>query len=437
MSKHDVVVVGAGAGGLSAAGRLAVAGVKPLLLEAGEQLGGRFSTLEIDGYKVPTGAVAIETAGPFWETFGMLGIEPGLKVPDPPVMIHVRGRDLQPGKAVWNHMMKRVTKTAGKLVEGMRSNEDVSDDISLEEWVHKYTRSKTLASLFQSLSASIFTVNSDELPAGAFFRLMKETGGYKNFGFAPNGNVEIANAVAGAIEERGGEVRRGWRVEKIHSDGSRVTGVTATGPNGESEEFETGAVVSNVGPRNTARLLEGGDLERAFAERVADVKPSSMLALAFSSDEEIVKAPGIWTFTDTQRLCNMANLTATCPDLAPPGRTLYEAYACPRPSVGGVFDEDAEREMLEADLRKMIPAYAEKAETVHFKVMRGELPAQQVQPGYDLPIETPADNLLEVGDGVKPYGWIGTTACAETARLAVERLLGENGNEAILEVSGR
>jgi hypothetical protein len=34
-------------------------------------------------------------------------------------------------------------------------------------------------------------------------------------------------------------------------------------------------------------------------------------------------------------------------------------------------------------------------------------------------------NVLEVGDGVKPYGWIGTTACAETARVATEIVLAE------------
>ena len=54
--------------------------------------------------------------------------------------------------------------------------------------------------------------------------------------------------------------------------------------------------------------------------------------------------------------------------------------------------------------------------------MRGGLPAQQCQPGHDPEITTPVDNVLEVGDGVKPYGWIGTTACAETARLATEIL---------------
>ena len=51
--------------------------------------------------------------------------------------------------------------------------------------------------------------------------------------------------------------------------------------------------------------------------------------------------------------------------------------------------------------------------------------AQQVRPGYDLDVRTPVPNLVEVGDGVKPYGWIGTTACAQTARTAVDALVGE------------
>ena len=54
-------------------------------------------------------------------------------------------------------------------------------------------------------------------------------------------------------------------------------------------------------------------------------------------------APGIITFGITRRLCNMANLTATCPELAPDGWNLYVAYGVPVPAVGE-FDEQAEVE---------------------------------------------------------------------------------------------
>ncbi len=429
---YDVIVVGAGVGGLVAGARLVLAGLRPLLLEASDRLGGRFSTIEKDGYRIPTGAVAIETTGPFWETFGELAIDPELRVPDPPVMIHVRGRDLRPGAAVWQHMIKRVTKTAGKVAEGIaraRTDEDAPDQqITLEQWAKRYTRSKTLLSLFQSLSAAIFTVNADELQAGVFFRLLRETGGYKSYGFAPHGNVAIADAIAEQIEARGGRVLRSCEAVGIDVCDGRAAAVEAVDASGPLR-LSARAVISNLGPRQTAALLADGEAGEAFATRAGEVHTTSLLALAFSTEREIVPHPGIWAFTDTQRLCNLANLTATCPELAPPGRTLYEAYAAPRPSIGGEFDVDAERALLEADLTEAVPGFAE-AEVVLFKAMRGDrAPAQQAVPGLDADVRTPLVNLFEVGDGVKPYGWIGTTACAQTARLAVDALIGDLGED--------
>jgi phytoene desaturase len=421
----DVVVIGAGVGGLVAAARLVLAGRRPLLMEAEPRLGGRFSTIEQGGYRLPTGAVAVETKGPFWDIFGELGIDPELRIPDPPVMIQVRGHDLRPGAALWQHMIKRVTKSAAHVAEGVargRAGEE-DEQQTLEEWVRRYTRSATVLSLFQSLSAAIFTVNADELPAGVFFRNLRETGGYKSFGFAPHGNVVVADALAAAIVERGGRVERGLEAGRIELADGVATRVHARGPDGVELSFDTDAVISNIGPRSTAKLVRTTSLEGAFADRVAGTETTSLLTLAFSSDEQIVPHPGIWAFTGAERLCNLANLGATCPELAPPGRSLYEAYSAPRPSVGGEFDVETERGLLEADLRRFVPAF-ERSEVILFKAMRGDrAPAQQARPGYDLPIETPAPNLLEVGDGVKPYGWIGTTACAETARIAVNTLL--------------
>ena len=182
-------------------------------------------------------------------------------------------------------------------------------------------------------------------------------------------------------------------------------------------------VVSDIGPRNTARLLGRSEVASDFARRVEGTKPTSMLALAFSTTEDILpKAPGMVNFTDTNRLCSLGNLTAMCPELAPPGRTLYDAYSVPTPSIGGEFDEDHERRLLEEDLRKHVPGF-ETADVVLFKAMRGDrTPAQQSAPGNEPDVRTPVGNIVDVGDGVKPLGYIGTTGCAKTAHLGVVAL---------------
>lgn len=423
-ASSDTVVIGSGVGGLVAAAQLMREGDRPLILEATDRLGGRFSTIEHDGYRIPTGAIAIETSGPFYETFGELGFDPELQIPKPAVRVRVRGHEMTAGSAAWEHMIKRVTKSAGKVAESLRrGGGDLGDEMTLEEWTRRYTRSKTVLSLFQSLAASMFTVNADELPASTYFRNLRETGGYKVFGFAPHGNVEIAKAMAAAIEQRGGEVRMGWTATAIEVEDGRAVAVVAKGPDGKEERLPAKAVVSDVGPRGTAALVAGTEVADAFAERVATTAPTSMLAISFSTDTDILpKCPGMLNFTDTERLCSLGNLTAMCPDLAPPGRTLYDAYSVPRPSVGGEFDADAERDLLEADLRKHLPGF-EDAEVVHFKVMRGSLPAQQSAPGNEPSVVTPVANLVDVGDGVKPDGWIGTSGCAKSAREAIDALI--------------
>ena len=54
--KYDVVVIGSGMGGLAAATLLSRKGYKILLVESKDRIGGRFSTIDYEGFKLPTGA---------------------------------------------------------------------------------------------------------------------------------------------------------------------------------------------------------------------------------------------------------------------------------------------------------------------------------------------------------------------------------------------
>ena len=80
----DAVVIGAGAGGLCAAARLAHAGLSTVLLESLERLGGRASSEEIDGFKVNIGAIALEPGGVFEETFHLVGEQLDIRIPELP-----------------------------------------------------------------------------------------------------------------------------------------------------------------------------------------------------------------------------------------------------------------------------------------------------------------------------------------------------------------
>ena len=55
--KYDVVVIGGGMGGMCAGALAAKEGYRPLVVEKRPMIGGRFSTEEVDGFKLMTGPV--------------------------------------------------------------------------------------------------------------------------------------------------------------------------------------------------------------------------------------------------------------------------------------------------------------------------------------------------------------------------------------------
>jgi phytoene desaturase len=73
MLDYDVIVIGAGCGGLSAGALLASQGRKVLVLEQYSAIGGCCSTFELEGYRFDTGASIVEIIQPIEKVFKKLG----------------------------------------------------------------------------------------------------------------------------------------------------------------------------------------------------------------------------------------------------------------------------------------------------------------------------------------------------------------------------
>jgi phytoene desaturase len=73
MADYDVLVIGAGMGGLSAGAQLAQQGRKVLILEQANRIGGCCSTFERDGYRFDVGASLLEGVSLIEKVFNRLG----------------------------------------------------------------------------------------------------------------------------------------------------------------------------------------------------------------------------------------------------------------------------------------------------------------------------------------------------------------------------
>src|SRR5579884_1272421 len=131
MPKFDVVVIGAGAAGLTAGALLAKNGKKVLVVDREQHLGGRGMAVPFEGYRLNLGGHPLEH-GPVSE--GM------------PVWSHGAWRSVRELYRTDKAELKRVIKI---LCETDFKNLDAYDDRPLREWLLQYTSSEGVIALFE------------------------------------------------------------------------------------------------------------------------------------------------------------------------------------------------------------------------------------------------------------------------------------------------
>lgn len=431
-SEYDVVVLGAGAGGLSAAAHLVAAGRSVLVVEAQDHVGGRAASRNIDGFIIPVGAIAVEVGGALERTFDTVGVKLDVREPKPPTAFRIDGKLVDVAKGGWGVLLNMFTKQAAKIgskIAAARGGDLPEERLSTQEWVAGFTKNKTVHAVFRNLCGGIFSANSDELPARAFLTHFGIRGALRRFGYCGRGTQGIWEDLADGIRNHGGQVLLDTRVSGLKIQNDRAVGVeltTAGGVRGVSAK----AVISNIGPAATVALPGAEGLGARYIESVkADIKPAAMINICFATQARLIDTQSYITFGPTRRLCNLIELTATCPELAPAGWYMYVAYGVPRPALAP-FVEEPEIEACLQDLRDEFPAgfTDEKVKMLSITVLRDDWPAQRSCAGYDLDQRTPVSNLWHVGDGVKQYGDGGMPACATTGRLAAEEIQAQLAN---------
>lgn len=423
---YDAVIIGSGVGGLCAAALLAHKGYRTVVLERLPVLGGRFSTRRYKGYLIPTGAIGIETGGVLEEVFRTVGAP--FEVRNVPELYYrVRKADFpMPKSGGLRALMSHATSNAGEverimaaLKRGLTWN-DLPRSISFKEWLSQYTNNSKIHGIFQGLISAMLAVNSYELPASEFVGFLKGMSGYRGYGYAPKGNLALMKALAEVVEKNGGSVRTRCKATKILIEKEKVAGIIGKMPTGESIRVNCPVVVSNVGPKSTVDLAGPENFDRGYLKDMEEmIRPVPVIWICTVSDVPLHPYPGILLFAEARRINLAAQVTNTCPELAPPGMHLLVSGGAPA-DCSRPIDLEKEIEINIQDLRDNFPSFDGHGEILLASCFHRNWPVYRSWPGFDMGVKTSVENLYNVGDATKPSGWAGLPACAMSAKKVAE-----------------
>lgn len=423
--KYDVVVIGAGIGGLCAAARLTYNGYKTLLLEKSTVLGGRYTCLDYKGYKIPTGAwmTFFGTNDPVWRTLQ------DVKAPEVPLVephplmnrYKLAGKEFfLPEKGKLQALISVASRDEGEtekvlaMVKRALRWQEPSDMVSLRDWLLQYTDNKEIDKVFQGMTQGYFGMEIEDTPAGEFFRVLRNMASSGNELFYKNGLKDVIDAFEGAIQNRGGKIYTRTSAKQIMVEDGVVKGVIAQGVKGKLE-IEARAVIGDAGPEKTIELAGERNFEEGYLKEVQErIRPAVGMGFIVVSDRPLFDVD-IITDLDTPKFKWWIDFARIFPGCAPQGKHLIASFTN-TPSTTEYDPKEVYEAFLE-DIKQRFPDFKEYGEVLLAQNFCGVWPVTRSWQGYMVSQKTPVENLYNVGDAVNPSGWIVGAGVAESARI--------------------
>ncbi len=263
MTPPEVIVVGAGLGGLSAAAELSRGGLRVLVLEATAHAGGRCSTRVVEGARFAVGA----------NTFGIRTerelARHGVPLPffSAPYRIAYQGQNVR-FPFDWSSLaalgalglsIPLVVSTAVRIAWAISGEPAAAE--TYRDIIRRVLGGRGGAELLE-VEAWYLGAHPNALPASCLKTFFGLRYGFHRPVYPIGGAHRISEALVETIQRAGGEVRAGQGVEAIRIEGGTATGVRCAG----DEIPATVAVVSNLELGATLRLADPVPELKALAE---------------------------------------------------------------------------------------------------------------------------------------------------------------------------
>lgn len=353
--EFDVIVVGSGMGGMTAAVALSKLGHRVLLLEQYQTLGGQTHSFTIEGFSWDAGIHYLSGIAPGdcerdildWlsatpiEFTSMGAVYDNLHIGDTPPLplsrpFEAQERDLkdrfpEEAKAIeaWTAALRGAREAIQKIIPTRAMPEFIGSALkwwnghAIDRWCRRTTRQVIDEITDNSELAAVFAAqwfDHGGRPSKASFAMHAlisasylESGAWYPVG----GGATIADHILPTISAGGGEARAGTRVETLLFEDDSVVGVRTA----DGEDIRAKAVISDIGARETVdHLVPAACGHREWIDEIRSLPPSVAhfsLFLGFEGDVEEAGATrsNHWIYPTGK----VDVLWTDAPDSPPPG----------------------------------------------------------------------------------------------------------------------
>ena len=345
-STYDVIVVGAGVGGLTVASLAALEGLKTLLVEQCDRVGGRALTIRgeeilaygaqwytkllsrqyswlpyaepklndiisrkmLQGYTLDVGyhGVSLNGDGYFFDLdqrlgtgIPMVGNQNSTYIGNQWYMdMHVGSVD-GPSQRLPKEerdLMKKFYISAGKM---STADYDALEKVSVTQWCkdNGLYENKAVFGMIHAISTLITTINDpDDISMGDIFRYMGtvarpriQAGRAKwPSGFAVGGIMRWSQTVANRFQELGGHLALNTRVQQITIQNGKVQGVLLMDDTGEGRLVLADKIVSNIPIQDTFKVIEKDAFPLEWADRMENLYGYGSIAPYFGLNKLVL-----------------------------------------------------------------------------------------------------------------------------------------------------
>ncbi len=448
---YDVIIIGAGLGGLLSAAQLVQRGKRVAIVERLPHSGGRFTAKTYQGAQISTGAVHMV---PFGSSGVLARMLRRLRVPHRFFDADVFGSFHVPGQQIRSRGLLGLYKVFGLrqffwftrigYLMFLRPLPEEQRSIPFDQWLARHItiqKNRELTAFFACVSRFALSLELHQVSTEEVIKITKNMLRYGAPAIVEGGCGSLTKELEQFILDHGGDLYLRFDVKQILQEHNQVVGVRALDKSGNKDSlFLAPLVVSDIGPRSTGALLQNRQVTQTQvlkqqSNHSIDSGPACEaigLKVHVLSDVSLIPHKGIMYCLDTQRIAGIVQPTNFDPDLAPAGKHLLISH-----QVIQCEDIEEEKRLARADLRLLFgEAFERHCRILTMSAYRGEWPVNRLAQGMDGPSHTSVEGLYLVGDAVKPSGYLMVEGVAQSVNHFLD-MLDNTENEGIDLIASR